>query len=119
MAFRLAVGEAVILLHTPPPLVGFSIGMERGCRQNDSLANGCFRRQFGVAADLRGAGGNLKRRLSLSRRREFCRFADTPSPPLLKRLTKGEEGAAERQSRALGAKERASHLVDIRGLAVG
>ena len=30
-----------------------------------------------------------------SRRREFCHFADIPSPSMLKRLLKGEEGAAE------------------------
>ena len=29
------------------------------------------------------------------RRREFCHFDDTPSPCLLKRLLKGEGGAAE------------------------
>ena len=34
-----------------------------------------------------------------SRRREFCHFTDIPSPSLLKRLLKGERGAAERQSR--------------------
>ena len=37
---RLAVGETVILLHPPLPLVVVSIGMERGCQQNDSLADG-------------------------------------------------------------------------------
>ena len=37
----LAVGESsVILLHPPAPLVGVSIGMERGCQYNDSLADG-------------------------------------------------------------------------------
>ena len=35
-----AVGETVILLHPPRPLVGVSIGMERECQQNDSLADG-------------------------------------------------------------------------------
>ena len=34
---RMAVCETVILLHPPLPLVGISIGMERGCQQNDSL----------------------------------------------------------------------------------
>ena len=38
-AIDLAVGEAVILLHPPPPLVGVSIGMERERHKNDSLAN--------------------------------------------------------------------------------
>ena len=37
---RLAVGETVILLHPIFPLVGVSIGMERGRQQNDSLADG-------------------------------------------------------------------------------
>ena len=37
---RVAVGETVILLHPLLPLVGFSIWMERGCQQNDSLADG-------------------------------------------------------------------------------
>ena len=32
--------ETVILLHSPLPLVGSSIVMERGCQQNDSLVNG-------------------------------------------------------------------------------
>ena len=36
----LAVGETVILPHPPRPLVGVSIGMERECQQNDSLADG-------------------------------------------------------------------------------
>ena len=37
----LAVGETVILLHPPLPLVGVSIGMERGRQQNDrTLADG-------------------------------------------------------------------------------
>ena len=40
IAAGLAVGETVILLHPPLPLVGVSIGMERGCHQNDSLADG-------------------------------------------------------------------------------
>ena len=35
-----AVGETVILLHSPLPLVGTSIVMEWGCQQNDSLADG-------------------------------------------------------------------------------
>ena len=39
-AVRLAVGETVILLHPPLPQTGVSIGIERGCQQNDSLANG-------------------------------------------------------------------------------
>ena len=37
---RLAVGETVILLHRPLSLVGVSMWVERGCQQNDSLANG-------------------------------------------------------------------------------
>ena len=37
---ELAVGETVILLHSSLPLVDVSIGMERGCQQNDSLADG-------------------------------------------------------------------------------
>ena len=36
----LAIGETVIVLHPPLPLVGVSIGMERGCQYNDSLADG-------------------------------------------------------------------------------
>ena len=36
-----AVGErSGILLHLPLPLVGVSIGTERGCQQNGSLADG-------------------------------------------------------------------------------
>ena len=35
-----AIGETVILLHTPLPLAGGSIEMERERQQNDSLANG-------------------------------------------------------------------------------
>ena len=41
---HLAVGETVILLHPPLPLVGISIGMERGHQQNDSLVRGYCRR---------------------------------------------------------------------------
>ena len=37
---RVAVGETVILLHPPLHFSGVSIRMERGCQQNDSLANG-------------------------------------------------------------------------------
>ena len=36
----LAVDETVILLHPLLPLVGVSTVMERGCQQNDSLADG-------------------------------------------------------------------------------
>ena len=36
---RLAVDEAVILLHLPLPLVSVSIVMERERQQNDSLVN--------------------------------------------------------------------------------
>ena len=35
-----AIGETVILLQPPLPLVGVSMGMERWCQQNDSLAEG-------------------------------------------------------------------------------
>ena len=35
-----AVGETVMLLHPPPPLVGVSMRMERGCQQNGGLADG-------------------------------------------------------------------------------
>ena len=37
---RVAVGETVILLHPPLPLVGVVIWINRGCHQNDSLADG-------------------------------------------------------------------------------
>ena len=37
---KIAVGETVILLHPPLPLVSVSIGTKRVCHQNDSLANG-------------------------------------------------------------------------------
>ena len=37
---NLAVGETVILLTLPLPLVGVSIDMARECQQNDSLADG-------------------------------------------------------------------------------
>ena len=36
----LVVGETVILLHPPVPLIGVSIRMERGCQQENSLADG-------------------------------------------------------------------------------
>ena len=36
----IAVGETVILLHPTLPLAGVSIGIKRGCHQNDSLADG-------------------------------------------------------------------------------
>ena len=37
---EIAVGETVILLHPPLPLVGVSIAMKRERQQNDSLADG-------------------------------------------------------------------------------
>ena len=40
---KVAPGETVALLHSAPPclsLLGVSVGMERGCQQNDSLAVG-------------------------------------------------------------------------------
>ena len=45
---RVAPDETVILLHPPVSLYGVSIGINRGCRQNDSLANG----YIGVGAAL-------------------------------------------------------------------
>ena len=36
----LAVGEIVILLHPPLPVLGVSMGMERERLQNDSLTDG-------------------------------------------------------------------------------
>ena len=36
----IAVGETVILLHPSLPLAGVSLGLERECQQNDSLADG-------------------------------------------------------------------------------
>ena len=41
---HLAVGETVILLYPPLPLVGVSIGTKRGRQKNDSLADGYFHR---------------------------------------------------------------------------
>ena len=43
----LAVGEIVILLHPPLPVLGVSMGMERERLQNDSLANGYTCRSTG------------------------------------------------------------------------
>ena len=37
---ELAIGETVTLLHRPLPSCGISIGMERGCQQNDCHAGG-------------------------------------------------------------------------------
>ena len=58
---RLAVGEAVILLHDPPSLVGVSIVMERERQQNESLVNGyrqAVRRPAGCLPDpVQGAVG--------------------------------------------------------------
>ena len=44
IGFTCAVGETVTLPHPPLPAAGVSIGMERGCHQNDSLADGWIRR---------------------------------------------------------------------------
>ena len=66
-AARLAVGETVILLRPHLPVVGFSIWMERGRHQNESLADGHARRnQRGGAAvcmqtNARGGGGGAVR----------------------------------------------------------
>ena len=46
----LAVGETVILLHPPLPLVGEAMLMERGCQQSDSLADGLLH-HFGSERD--------------------------------------------------------------------
>ena len=66
----LAVGETVILLHSPLPLVGVSIVMERGCQQNDSVADGwsspCRR---------------CSRSRSCARSRSLSAAAAVPSPP--------------------------------------
>ena len=48
---RLAVGETVILLNPPLPLVGVSIETMRECQQIDSLANG-YDRHFVRTLDL-------------------------------------------------------------------
>ena len=48
----LTVGETVILLHPPLPLVGVSVLMERERQQNDSLANGYAGRLPGLGAVL-------------------------------------------------------------------
>ena len=43
IAFQVAAGETVILLHRPLPLAGVSTGMRSGRQQNDStLADGYF-----------------------------------------------------------------------------
>ena len=39
-AVDLAIGKTVILLHPPLPSVGVSIEINRGCHQDDSLADG-------------------------------------------------------------------------------
>ena len=56
---RLAVDKTVILLHPPLPLVGVSMRMERGCQQNDSLADGYGRQLGRVKPEGRGGGGLL------------------------------------------------------------
>ena len=37
----LAAGETVILSHPPLPLAGVSVGIEKGCQESDSPADGC------------------------------------------------------------------------------
>ena len=49
-----AVGETVILLQPPLPLVGVSMWMERGRQQNDSLADGYL--EVGIAEGLEELG---------------------------------------------------------------
>ena len=51
---RLAVGETVILLHPPLRLAGVSTGMERGCQQNGSLADGQHAGEWDAAHGQRG-----------------------------------------------------------------
>ena len=53
MMISLAVGETVIPPHLPLPLAVFSIGMERGCQQNDILADGYLNRIERAEAVLR------------------------------------------------------------------
>ena len=47
----IAIGETVILLHHPLPLVGVSIAMERERQQNGSLANGIGGNEWRSADD--------------------------------------------------------------------
>ena len=42
----MAVGEAAILLHHPPPVAGVRIGTVRGCQQSEPLADGGARREW-------------------------------------------------------------------------
>ena len=58
--WKVAVGETAILLHSPLPVVGVSIAMERGCQQNDSLADGCcWKGLVGVLALAAGAAHSM------------------------------------------------------------
>ena len=59
-----AVGETVILLTPPLPLVAVSIGMERGCQQNDSPAERLGR---AVEPGCVGQSANVSHRGCLAR----------------------------------------------------
>ena len=117
-----AVGETVILLHLPLPLVGDSIGMWRERQQNDSLADGYRTLQYqtvsklsivqslpsfssmalpfvvAITRELDGSSATcaapVHRATATSHWRD-CHFADTPSPCLLKHPLQREGGAAE------------------------
>ena len=79
-AARLAVGETVILLHPLLPLVGVSIGIESGCQQNDSLADGQARSTpcFPAPPPARPASTNAS--------------SSAPPPPQLQRAPRGDQG---------------------------
>ena len=79
----LAIGGegSVILLHHPLPLAGVSIGMEKGCQQSGSLADGC-------------PGPHPRRQLPALAVDETVIFADALSPSLLKHLLQAEEGCS-------------------------
>ena len=90
-----AVAATAIPLHPPLPLAGVSIAMERERQQNDRTPANCIGdgEQDGEHDALRAA---LLPPLAsgLTGRRRDSHFTDIPSSSILKRLLKGEQGAA-------------------------
>ena len=82
-AVHLAVGETVILLHLPVPLVGVSIVMERERQQNDSLVRGYVHQPAVPLAERRDRVVGLQHRVSREHLAvdEHCHLIPPPPPP--------------------------------------
>ena len=85
-------GETPPLLHPPLHLVGVSIGMERGCQLNDSLADGCIQgKALGVPL-WQLLGGKMRDRVTT---RAAVLLNRPPTRPSRCSRERGGRGSAE------------------------